>query len=300
MLTTKLRVQILRMSLRVGMMLISTIAFSQEKDCTARFEVNAGPDIDVCEGGQVNLFGVIGGDATKVVWRGGKGEFTPSREVLEIHYVPTPEEYESGVVLILVASNPKIDCPPARSQVHVRVNNQPKADAGSNQKICSGNTATMKGKVVGKAKEIIWKTNGSGKFDNVNKLEAVYTPSEKDIDQGGCSLEMLAIPHGVCLPDSAAMVLSIEKRPSFTTEQLKTTSGRKGVKLSMTAEANCGAISWATKGSGTYSNSDKAETVYTPSDEDVTKGMVYLEVSVKSLSGNCSTKKTIKLDIAKK
>ena len=134
-------------------------SYAQEKDCTAKFEVNAGPDIDVCEGGQVNLFGSIGGDATKAVWRGGKGEVLPSRDSLEIHYVPTPEEYEKGVILILVANNPKLNCPPARSQVAVRVNNQPKADAGANQRLCSGGIAKMSGKVEGKAKEIIWKTN---------------------------------------------------------------------------------------------------------------------------------------------
>src|SRR5438094_330962 len=88
---------------------------SRAQDCKGHFEVNAGPDIDVCEGGTVQLHGIIGGDATKAAWRGGKGTFTPGRFSVETEYTPSEEEKSSGLVLTLVASNPDMkDCPPAR------------------------------------------------------------------------------------------------------------------------------------------------------------------------------------------
>jgi len=51
---------------------------SQAQDCKAHFEVNAGPNIDVCESGTVQLHGIIGGDATTAAWRGGKGTLIPA------------------------------------------------------------------------------------------------------------------------------------------------------------------------------------------------------------------------------
>lgn len=278
----------------------STSTHAQETICDAKFEADAGPDIDVCESGQVNLYGTIGGDANYVKWSGGKGEILPTKESLQISYTPTPEEYGTEVTLILEAGNSKLKCPTVKSEVHIHVNNQPIPDAGANQRLCSGNTASMKGSVKGRYKEIIWKTNGSGSFDNKNKLDAVYTPSILDIAQGGCSLEMLVIPYGVCLPDSAAMILMIDIAPELTTESEKAASANQPVNLSLKAGEGAGAIIWSTKGSGIFTDASKAETVYKLSPDDISKGIVRLEVSVSSIKGSCVTKKPVTLHIAKK
>lgn len=277
---------------------ITSLSQAQE-NCDVKYEVSAGPDIDVCEGGQVNLYGMMGGDANRVRWVGGKGEILPTRESLQVSYIPTPEEYNSEIVLVLEADNSKLKCPPVKSEVHIRVNPQPIPDAGPNQRVCPQKTARMQGSVKGKAKETIWKTNGTGTFDNKNKLDAVYTPSQLDIAQGGCSIELLVIPFGVCLPDSAAMILTMEKAPEFKTESEKATTAGQPVKLSLNASENAGAILWSTKGSGVFTDASKAETIYKPSEADIAKGTVQLEVSVSAVKGSCVTKKPVIVRIAK-
>ncbi len=268
---------------------------AQEINCDAKYEVNAGSDIDVCEGGQVNLYGSMGGDANRVKWTGGKGDVLPTRESLEISYVPTPEEYGTEITLVLEADNSKLKCPPAKSEGHIRVSPQPIANAGANQRICEGGSAQLHGTVKGKAKEIIWKTNGTGTFDNKNNMDAVYTPSIVDIAQGGCSLEMLAIPFGVCQPDSAAIVLTIWKAPVFTTESDKVIIAGQPVKLFINADPGVGTILWTSKGNGKFTEAAKAETVYNPSEEETARNTAQLEVSVSTLNGSCVTKKPVKI-----
>ena len=201
-----------------GMMVCINVS---AQDCNAKFEVNAGPDIDVCESGSVGLNGIIGGDATEAVWRGGKGTFTPDRKALNAEYTPAPEEIGSGVVLVLVASDPKMKCTPARSEIKITVNAQPKSNAGENIHACEGMAVQMKGSITGKAKELVWQSNGSGKFDDAGKADAKYFPSEKDIQNGGCSINLIAVPYGVCIPDTSTMILMIDKGPEFITDAVK-------------------------------------------------------------------------------
>src|ERR1051325_7430440 len=104
---------------------------AQTVNCTASFKVNAGPDIYVCEGGQVNLNGFIGDDATKVEWIGGKGEFVPDRSDLHAHYIPAVSESGEKIILTLKGSNPEMpSCPAVSDDIEIQVTKEVKADAG--------------------------------------------------------------------------------------------------------------------------------------------------------------------------
>jgi hypothetical protein len=270
------------------------------QECTAHFEVNAGPDIDVCEGGLVNLSGHIGGDASEARWEGGKGTFEPNRKSISVQYTPADEEFGKEVVLTLSAGNPRFtSCPSARSEIKISINNQPKVEAGPDRHICRGTIVQMKGKVTGNAKSITWITNGNGSFDDVHKMDAVYTPSLSDQGNGGCSVMIKAEPFGVCLPDSATMIVSIDPVPEFETASGITGAGMEPVTLSLTAKGGACAIAWTTTGTGIIKDATKAETRYWPSAEDVSKGTVPIEVIVASMSGACSTKKRVVLNIGK-
>lgn len=283
----------------VGLFPYSYIA---AQDCDkVHYEVNAGGDIEVCLGGVVSLDGIIGGDATHSIWRGGKGTFSLGRESLKVDYTPTESEVETGVVLILVADNPKLKCPPARSEMRIRVNGEIKADAGNDQRICQGNTVQLQGNIKGKAKKIMWITNGSGKFDNAHKLNAVYTPSKEDIKSGALSLQLNAEAFGLCLPDSDVMIIMIDKAPEFETTAEKYVKAGEPVSLSLQMKDPMGtAINWSSEGNGTFNYANKAEVVYKPSAEDASKGTLHIYASVSYASGKCSAKKQVTLHFTKK
>src|SRR5258706_7955581 len=90
-----------------GMLLVMLSPHVKSQDCKTHYEANAGPDINVCEGGTVQLNGTFGGDATEATWHGGKGIFLPGRNSAETEYTPAAEETGKNVVLTLMADNPK-------------------------------------------------------------------------------------------------------------------------------------------------------------------------------------------------
>src|SRR6185295_283928 len=145
-----------------GIISISLLFCSHLKGQDCNFEVNAGPDIDVCQGGQVNLEGTIGGGANRVQWQGGKGTFTPGRQAAVTHYEPAPDEFGKEVKLVLVADNASMKCAPAKAEIVLRVNSEPEANAGADQRICYGEKVQLKGSVKGRAKSVTWISNGSG------------------------------------------------------------------------------------------------------------------------------------------
>jgi hypothetical protein len=286
---------------RIGTLILgSSFAFSMHaQNCNAKFEVNAGPDIDVCENGSVGLNGIIGGDATEAIWRGGKGTFSPDRKALNAEYTPSAQEIGNGVVLILVASNPKMkDCTPERSEIKITVNSQPKVNAGDNVRACEGKQVTLHGTVTGKAKKLLWVSRGTGSFENENSADAVYHPSEKDISAGGCSIDFVAIPFGVCLPDTSTMILMIDKGPEFVTDNVKTDEG-KPIKLSINSKDTPGKIEWKSDGTGSFSNTNTAAVTYTPSASDISKDKINVQVEVTDKTGVCSLKKNILLQLKK-
>lgn len=266
-----------------------------------KFEVNAGPGIDVCNGGQVNMFGKIGGDATTAFWRGGKGTFTPDRNSLEVHYTPDPSETGTTVFLMLIASNPAMpNCQPQRDEIKIVVNEEVHANAGGNKSTCTADPVQMNGTVKGHAKENIWSTNGSGKFDNPYHADAIYFPSDADIKTGALSLEFVAVPFGVCDNDTDRIILSIDKTFDASTETDLNSITYNAVPLKLNITGTASGILWTTTGSGKFENAAAPETIYTPSGADVKSGKVLLHVKAVAASGKCSVERDVVLNIATK
>lgn len=269
------------------------------QECNAKFEVNAGPDIEVCENGTVNLNGIIGGDATQSVWRGGKGIFIPDRNTLNAEYTPSPDEIGSGVVLILVASNPKLKCTPARNEIKITVNSQPKAVAGGNLNACQGQPFLLNGKILGKTQKTEWISNGTGKFEDPSNLNTKYFPSEKDAREGGCSLSLVAIPFGVCFPDTDNLILTINKGPDFIVEPVSVIAEGKPVKISITCKESPGKTEWSSDGTGSFKIISNSSANYSPSSDDYSKGRVIIHALVTDISGTCNLKKSVSLLLKK-
>lgn len=281
----------------VIMLFVINSNFCSSQDCKGNFEVNAGPDIDVCEDGTVGLSGTIGGDATTATWRGGNGVFSAGRNSLNTEYTPSADELGKGVVLILVANNPKMNCPPARSEVKITVNTQPKVNAGGNQRICSGEKVLLNGNVSGKAKKTTWSSSGTGKFTDDNSLSTSYIPSEKDILSGGCTIQLYAKPYGVCIPDSSSLVLSIAPGPEFKITSENSSTKKGPVRLSVNSEEKLLKTEWSSDGSGKFSQSNGIENTYLVSEEDMKNE--HINITVKGYSADCSATKNISIPLKK-
>ncbi len=102
-------------------------------------------------------------------------------------------------------------------------------------------------------------------------------------------------PNGLCLPDSDAMIVMIDRAPEFTTISDEHVAAGKPVNLAITPKRVSGVISWSSDGSGIFSKPDKAETTYTPSEADATKPSVKVYAAVSYASGKCTMKKPVVL-----
>jgi hypothetical protein len=260
------------------------------------FSVQAGPDVDVCETGSAVLDGYMGGGASRITWQGGKGKFLPDRHTLNAEYVPDASEVGTTVLLMLAADNPEMkSCKAAIDTELIRINYQPIPHAGENQRICSGEKVLLQGHVDGRAKEAIWKTTGSGTFDDAHLLNATYIPSAADINKRGCSLYLLTLPYGFCSPDSDAISIAIEPAPFYSVMQdVKATAGQP-VSLSITMNGKRGKMEWNTQGSGRFTNIDQESTEYIFSAADIENSSVVVSVTVQSAEGTCPVTKNITL-----
>lgn len=277
------------------LMAISGTVSAQEtaKPCQANYEVNAGPDIDVCQGGTVGLSGILGGDATQGIWRGGKGEFSPNRNSALADYTPDSSEYGTTVMLTFVGDNPKFpDCPKGRDDIQIRINLQPKVNAGNGGKVCAGHPIKLSGKLLeGNAKRLEWTSTGAGTFDDANKENAVYTPHEVDGAKGSVILKFKAYPFGVCLPDSDLVEIKVYPAPVVKLPMEMKSTGMAPVTIEgkVTGDAK---LTWSSNGKGKFSTASKSTTVYTPSEEDLAAGTVEIRLRAEGQK-NCDSEATM-------
>jgi hypothetical protein len=191
--------------------LLFAFNISNAQDCSKNFEVDAGPSIDVCADGQVNLYGSFGGDATKVRWTGGLGKFEPNRESAEVHYFPA--EGEKEVVLTLEAYNPNLpQCKPATSKVTISVHKEPHVNAGSDKQTFTGEPVKLNGSLEGDVVATSWSSGGNGTFADVHQLNTIYSPSKQDIADGKSMITLYAEPFPGCPPDSSTININFIKK----------------------------------------------------------------------------------------
>lgn len=281
-------------------LLLNVSASAQEtpKPCSATYEVNAGPDIDVCESGIVGVNGILSGDATRGVWRGGKGTFSPDRNSVVMEYTPDSSEYGKTVMLTLVGDNPNFpDCPKGRDDIQIRVNMQPKVEAGKNKKVCQAQPVPLQGKLItGNAQRLRWTSSGTGTFDDPTKPNAIYTPSDVDAGLGAIVLTFKAYAFGVCLNDSDMIALTVVPSPVITMPSELKGAGMNPIVLNAKVQGST-KLSWTSSGNGKIQSASKASATYIPSTDDLSNGRVTLTLSAKG-DMNCSSEKTVTITLS--
>ena len=260
--------------------------------CPEPPKILMGPDINVCDGGSVQLDAMLEGNTSVVKWIGGKGEFV-GRNQLPGEYTPAPLEVGTTIEFKLVAMSPDKTCKNDTATVHVTVNHQPEASAGPKIRICAGEPAVMKPVIKGPYSKITWSSTGTGVFNDPNLPEALYIPSLKDVGMGAVTMEMLLEPQGVCLSVTDATPLSIEQPPVVILDSImKLTSG---VPLPLKAKSDGVKESyfWSSSGTGRFTFPDQLQTEYEPTEEDIANPSLVLELTVVSASKTCVVKKQV-------
>ena len=158
-------------------------------------------------------------------------------------------------------------------------------DAGQDQTICANSVAQLNGSVSGGVTTGIWSTSGSGTFSDPEDLNATYTPSYADIQNGQVTLTLTST--GVCFPHSDQMILYFDPAPTVDAGTDQTVcANNPEVTLNGSVTVATGGI-WS-GGNGTFSpNNTTLNATYIPSQSEINAGSVTLTLTTTG-NGNCN------------
>ncbi|REK07987.1 MAG: hypothetical protein DWQ39_00015 [Bacteroidetes bacterium] len=210
---------------------------------------DAGPDIPTCITGSAQLSAAIGGGAVGGTWLGGLGTFVPDRNNLNIEYFPHASEAGTSVVLTFVSVQaPGSVCLPAMDELIIRVDRVPSANAGPDQTVCYGASASLSAALSGGAVTGVWSTTGDGSFNDNTSHTAVYQPGAGDLMGGSVLLTFTPDPAGVCpvVPDDIIIFINPEITASSLVNDVSCNGGSNGsITLSVSGGSTPYSYAWS-------------------------------------------------------
>ncbi|MBK7247189.1 MAG: gliding motility-associated C-terminal domain-containing protein [Flavobacteriales bacterium] len=238
--------------------------------------VNAGADKVLCANNAATTLNGSFTVATGGVWSGGLGTFDPSTTNMNAIYTPTAAEIASGSVTLTLTSTGNGSCIVVTDQVLLSFTTAPAANAGANSSVCSNNANIALNGSVTVATGGAW-SGGTGSFSPNNaSLNAVYTPTAAEINNGSVTLILTTTGNGNCTPATSSRTIT------FTPAPIVDAGANGTVCANAPAITLNGSVTGATGGTwsggtGTYSpNASTLNITYTPSAAEITAGTVTL------------------------
>ncbi len=129
---------------------------------------------------------------------------------------------------------------------------QATADAGTDATICEGSDYTLTTANATNATLVTWSSNGTGSFDDVNLVNATYTPSAADVLNGSVILTMTVTSAAPCVGDADQMVLTINPQATVNAGVDATICEGSAYTLSTAVATDATSLLWTTSGTGTF------------------------------------------------
>ena len=248
-------------------------------------EVDAGSDLFVCQGNDIQLSEAAATNAGNLLWTtSGAGTFSNQNALNPIYYPHLFDYQAQCITLTLMVSAIEPCTTGAQDALEVCFKLPPQPDAGADQTICENSQAELQGSVQNGCGNI-WSSRGDGTFDDVNNLQAIYTPGSADIAQGSVVIILTGQP---CEPCTTAYSDSL----TLTLQQLAIVSAGPdaGICYDVNFETNEATadnydqLQWfSTDGNGFFENENQLHATYYPSPDDYISGCVTLTVAVSSI-----------------
>lgn len=173
---------------------------------------------------------------------------------------------------------------------NVRVDTIATVSAGNDIVKCGNVTVQLSGSRGGSATSSTWTTSGSGSFNNANALNAIYTLSNADINNGVVTLTLTTNnPAGACNAVSDQMTINYYQNavadagsntPICVTSPVQLNGALSGYPLATPQ--------WTTTGTGTFNNANSIAPIYTASNADINAGNIKLVLTPIDPNGSCT------------
>ncbi len=249
-------------------------------DITPSIIINAGADQTVCTGDDAILSGSITGGTSTGTWTSsGSGTFANPNQT-STTYTPSSADISAGTVTLTLTSTNNGNCAAVSDDIIITITPLPLVDAGTDQTICQGGTASLNGSVTVGSTTGTWTSSGSGTFSpSANDLNAVYTPSAADETAGSVTLTLTST--GGCQNPSESIVITITPLP-LVDAGIDQTVCANNADVNLSGSVTIGGTqgAWTSSGSGTFSpNNTDLNAVYSPSAADISSGSVTLTLT---------------------
>ncbi len=241
--------------------------------------VDAGDAFSICEGSVINITTATASNYTALSWSSsGNGTFAFGT-TLTPTYTPSVEDIEAGSVNLMLTGIGNPECEQKSDNVIITIYKNPTADAGPTKDICSIPTL-IEGAVANHYSSLDWTTTGNGTFSNGNTLTPTYTPSVNDVANGTVTLTLTANPINPCAtPATSSIILNVHQAPEINAGDDGTVCEGETFSIISASVDHVTDVQWTTSGTGTFADPEIANTVYTPTAEDIALGNVTLTLT---------------------
>ncbi|MCB9016976.1 MAG: gliding motility-associated C-terminal domain-containing protein, partial [Lentimicrobiaceae bacterium] len=246
-------------------------------------EVNAGADAVICQGSVFMLDQASQSNASSILWTtSGSGVFS-NPGILNPVYTPSSADISAGSVVLTLTAQSIAPCGSVSDAMVLNISLQATANAGVDASICEGSSYTLSTASVSNATQVTWSSNGSGSFNNVNLINATYTPSIADILNGNVTLTLTVSSEAPCAGDVDQMVLTISNQATVSAGEDASICEGSVYQLTNAMASDAASLHWTSSGSGTFDDANILNPVYTPSMADIISGNVTLTLTAQSV-----------------
>lgn len=228
-------------------------------------------------------------------------------------FTPSVNEIANGFVLLRVETLPEAGCTTTLSET-ITVNLQPllEVEAGTSLAFCEGDDVIVSGNgaSVINSSTYTWSHNGTGSIDpsTINTLNPKYIPGTSET--GDVILTLTATSIAPCTGDvSDSMTVTIQSQPTVTVAADFTVCESSNINIVNTIATGDDTIIWTSSQnsdgsssgayvSGTFTNDAILNPSYTPSQDDIDLGYVYLTIRVSNIACGTFVTDVIKVTIA--
>jgi len=241
---------------------------------------DAGFDQNVCSSaGIVQLNGsttVASGVSWTIV--SGNGSFDNATSLTPVYTVDPADIGLGSITLRMTTTGNGSNCNPAQDDIVISFTGAPTSNAGANSSHCADATSiALAG--TSSTNSAIWSTSGSGTFSpSTTDLNASYIPSASD-KSTGVTLTLTTSGNGVCAAGTSNRTLTFTAPPTVTAGADQQFCSDQPTTNLAAIFNHAGGVSWSTSGTGSFSSSTSANTIYTPSAQDIANGGVNVTIT---------------------
>jgi len=242
--------------------------------------VDAGADATICEGLSYVLALASASDYASVMWTtSGSGTFS-NPAIVNATYNPSAVDIANGSVVLTISATAAGTCTGLVSDMMtLNFNTLPLVNAGPDMNSCDA-VITINGATASNYSSLLWTSTGTGTLSNATTLIPTYVPGATDLANGFVIMTLTAQATAPCTGSSSDdMRINLNQGPVVNAGNDGAICATSTFTVNGANASFASLITWTTSGSGTFSNVNILNPVYTPSVADILSGSVILTLT---------------------